>query len=88
MCDAKSILSCVSNWVLLKVKEIQKFVGMSCEGYEEQFFALLTAVRSSHANSKNSSSREMELKKLTCSINYVGSARRDRTKGKRIAHFL
>lgn len=39
----------VSNWVLHKVKEIQYCVGMECEGFEEQFMALLTTIEVGHA---------------------------------------
>ncbi|KAF5469377.1 hypothetical protein F2P56_013457 [Juglans regia] len=37
-----------SDWVLHKVKEIQHFVGINCEGYEVQFIALLTAMEAGY----------------------------------------
>lgn len=40
--------SCVSDWVLKKVKEIQHFWGMECEGYELQFMALFTTIEVDH----------------------------------------
>lgn len=78
------------SWVLLKVKEIQQFFGMGCEGFENnKFLALLTAKESSHADSqKSDSQKERELKRLTRSINYKGSASHDRVKGKRLVHSL
>lgn len=48
----------VSSWVLLTVKEIQQFVWMGCEGFEDQFLALHTAIESSHAGSKKSASHK------------------------------
>lgn len=63
----------VSSWVLLKDKEIQQFVGMGCERFEDQFLALLTAIESSHANHRKFAIRKQrELKRLTCSLNYEG----------------
>lgn len=41
--------SCASsNWVLKKIKEIHHFVRMDCEGYEEQFMILFTAIEVGH----------------------------------------
>lgn len=72
-----------SSWVLLKVKEIQQFVNMGCEGFENQFLALFMAIESSHVDLKKSGSQKYrELKRLTCSINYEDRASRDRVKGK------
>jgi hypothetical protein len=42
-------LSCcspmASSWVLYKVKDIRHVIGFSCEGFEAQFMALLTAIK-------------------------------------------
>lgn len=37
-----------SDWVLRKVDEIRSLVGISCEGYEEQFKAFLIAIEAGH----------------------------------------
>jgi hypothetical protein len=37
-----------STWVLQKVKEIRQHVGISYEGFEAEFMALLTAIEASH----------------------------------------
>lgn len=47
----------VSNWVLHKVKEIQHCVGLECEGFEEQFMALLTDIEDGHTQQKKSGSK-------------------------------
>jgi hypothetical protein len=65
-----------SDWVLQCAKEIRCVVGVSCEGFEEQFMAILTAieagrpqkVRGSFSNCGSKGNRE--LKRLECSINY------------------
>lgn len=33
-----------SKWVLNKAREVQWCIGLSCEGFEDQFIALLTAI--------------------------------------------
>lgn len=75
--------SCSSNWAFKKVEEIQDVIGISFEGYEEQFKALLIALETSH--SKSTTKRDRELKRLTCSINYdvkEGSGGMDKSKGR------
>lgn len=42
------VQSSISNWVFHMVKDIQKCVGMECEGFEEQFMALLTTIEAGH----------------------------------------
>lgn len=37
------------DWILHKVKETQQFVGLNCDGFEEQFMTLFTAVEVAHA---------------------------------------
>lgn len=54
-----------SNWVMQKVEEIHKCVGISCEGYEDQFKALLTANEAGHYHHGIGSKRNRELRKLT-----------------------
>lgn len=39
-----------SAWVLLIVKEIRYFVGLSCKGFEEELLALFTAIEASHSD--------------------------------------
>lgn len=56
--------------------EIQHLVGLSGEGFKEEFMALLTAIEASHSQKESTSSSKLgnkenrELKKLSCSINY------------------
>lgn len=73
-----------SNWVLQKVDGIHDYVGISCEGFEEQFKALLIAIEAEQPFlARSSSKKERELKRLACSINYdvrEGIARRGRHK--------
>ncbi|KAG6688119.1 hypothetical protein I3842_11G108500 [Carya illinoinensis] len=40
--------SSVSDWVCQTVNDIKDMVGLKCEGYEEQFMALLTAIEVGH----------------------------------------
>lgn len=58
--------SCVvSDWVLKKVGEIQACVEISCDGFEEQFKALLIAIESRLSLALKSASKiERELKKI------------------------
>lgn len=59
---------------------------MECEGFEEQFMDLLTTIEAGHAQFKKSYfKKQRELKRLTWSINYEGSANRERSKGKGLA---
>lgn len=80
--------SCVvSDWILKKVEEIHACVGISCNGFEEQFNALLKTIESGCSSVlKSNSKKERELRRLECSINYdikKGSGGRDRLKGRR-----
>ncbi|KAG6652954.1 hypothetical protein CIPAW_05G041700 [Carya illinoinensis] len=60
-----------SDWVLRKVEEIRDCVGISCEGFEEQFRALLIAIEAGQpALAKSAAKKERELKRLEFSINY------------------
>lgn len=55
----------VSDWVIDTVKAIKKFVGLECEGYEEHFMALLTAIEAGHKQQRKASSKKQrELKRL------------------------
>lgn len=60
-------------------------MGLSCEGYEDQFMALLVAMEVGRSTAMKSAVRkERELKRLECSINYdnkKGTLGRDRAKG-------
>lgn len=38
----------VLDWVFHMVKDIQQVVGLNCEGYEEKFLMLLTAIEAGH----------------------------------------
>ena len=75
-----------SNWVLDKVNEIQQCVQITCEGFEDQFIALLTAIEAGHVlGTKSRSKKSRELKRLTWTINHDDkgcSSSRGRTKGK------
>lgn len=42
------------DWVLDKFKEIRYFVRLSCEEFEYQFMALLTAIEAGHTQSSKS----------------------------------
>lgn len=42
----------VSDWVIRKAIEINYCVGMTCEGFEDEFLALLTAIEAGGAQSK------------------------------------
>lgn len=59
---------------------------ISCDGFEEQFSALLIAIEASQPLSARSALKKerRELKRLACSVNYIvrgGSAIRDKGKG-------
>jgi len=80
-----------SNWVLQRAKEIHHVLGISCEGYEEQFMAILTAIEASRSQKGSTSNSKLldrgtrELKRLACSINYDskgGSSGCGRVKGR------
>ncbi|KAG6703730.1 hypothetical protein I3842_07G100400 [Carya illinoinensis] len=59
------------DWVLRKVKEIRNCVGISCDGFEEQFRALRIAIKvGQFALARSTSKKERELKRLECIINY------------------
>lgn len=61
------------DWVLDKVKEIQDFVELSCEGFEDQFIVLLTIIEVSHTQStKSITKKQRDLKRLVWSLNYEG----------------
>jgi len=72
-------ISDYSNWVVQKAKSFHKFVGLSCEGFEEDLMVLLSAIESSQHQrgpaspssslSKSISSGHQELKSLASSIN-------------------
>lgn len=75
--------------VFNKVKEIQQLVGVECEGYKEQFMALLAAIDFDHSLvMKSAFEKQRELKRLTWSLNCEGSASRHRSEGKRLAASL
>ena len=58
-------------------------VGIECDGYEEQFIALLTAMEAGHRqNKKGESKKSRELKRLMWSMNSEGGSSRNRAKGK------
>ncbi|XP_040988756.1 uncharacterized protein LOC121236396 [Juglans microcarpa x Juglans regia] len=75
-----------SDWVLKKVGELQGWVGLTCDRYEERFMALLIAMEAGRPTAMKSAVRkERELKRLECSINYdnkEGTSGRDRSKGR------
>ncbi|KAG6711271.1 hypothetical protein I3842_05G044200 [Carya illinoinensis] len=76
-----------SDWVFNTVKDIQEIVGLKCEGYEEQFMALLTAIEAGHQQHKKlDSKKQRELKRLTWSMNSESSNSRDRSKGKGVVY--
>ncbi len=85
-----------SAWVLQKVREIRHCVGVSCEGFEEEYMASLTAVESGHSNNEFVSSSKLgnkenrELERLSCSSNYDskgGNYSRGRAKGRAMLGF-
>ena len=85
-----------SSWVLQKVKDIRHFIGLSCNGFEGQFMALFTAIKTSHnqegwvSNSKTAFRCNRELKRLSCSINYDstgGNSSRSRVKGRELMSY-
>lgn len=54
-----------SYWVLRKVDEIKDCVGISCDGFEELFSALLIAIEAGQSSlARSASKRERELKRL------------------------
>lgn len=69
------------------MEEIKNLVGISCEGYEEQFRALTTTIEASHpAQARSASKKDKELKKLGCMINYHSKEwNASRNKGKKRA---
>ncbi|XP_040992580.1 uncharacterized protein LOC121239391 [Juglans microcarpa x Juglans regia] len=53
-------------------------MGLECEGYEDQFLAILTAIKAEHKKHwKNVSKKQRELNKLTWSLDTEGSSSRD-----------
>lgn len=71
-----------------KVKEIQHFVRMKCEGCEDQFMALLIAIEVDQGQIKKfDSKKKKELKRLEWSIN-EDSASRENLKGRGFCFFL
>lgn len=53
------------------VDEIKNLVGITCEGYKEQFKAILTTNVVGHIILTRSTTKKYrELKRLECSINY------------------
>lgn len=64
-----------SDWVLQRVKEIYRVVGLSCEAYEH-FMPLLTTIEAGRhqkdlvSKSKLVNKGNRELKLLACTINY------------------
>lgn len=77
----------ISDWVLHMVKDIQQVVGLKCEGYEEQFWALLTTIKVRHQQQRKvGSKKQCELNRLTWSMNLEGSSIRDRSKGKGLVY--
>lgn len=48
-----------------KVKKIQQFIGLECEGYKEQFTALLTEIKSDYTQVTKTTSKKYELNRLT-----------------------
>lgn len=86
--------SSASSWVLQKVEDVYHCVGLSCDGFEGDLIALLTAIEASHnrgewvSNSKSAIRGKRELKRLSCSINYDltgGSSSRSTVKGRGIS---
>ncbi|KAF5467994.1 hypothetical protein F2P56_012192 [Juglans regia] len=74
-----------TDWVVKKVEELQSCVGISCEGYADQFRAQLIAIEVGHYQQGAGPKRSRELKRLNWSINYdgkEGSASRGRNKGR------
>lgn len=66
-------------------------MGISCDGFEEQFKALLVAIKLGRSSAlKSTSKKEREIRRFKCSINYVikeGSGGRDKFKA-RASNFL
>lgn len=57
--------------MLRTVDEIRSLVEIYCEGYEEQFRALRTAIEASHTDlGKFAFKKDKELNRLECIINY------------------
>jgi hypothetical protein len=75
------------DWAHFCVKDIGPVVGLSCEGYEDQTVALLTAIENDHYREvKGACSRgRRELLNLECSINYESTGASSRC-GKGKAH--
>lgn len=54
-----------SDWVLKKVEELQACVGLSCDGFEEQYKALLVAIEAGCSLAlKLASKKERKLRRL------------------------
>ncbi|KAG6706344.1 hypothetical protein I3842_07G219300 [Carya illinoinensis] len=59
------------DWIFQKIKDMSHFLGMSCEGYEDQLQALLIAIKSGQPLlARLAMKKDRELKRLACSINY------------------
>lgn len=50
--------STISDWVLKQVEDIQSSVGISDDGFEEQFKALLIAIKSGHSPALKQASKK------------------------------
>jgi hypothetical protein len=69
-----------SFWVVQAVKSFCHFVGLACEGFEDELMALFIAIEASRDQyglaspssslSKFTNRRQHELKRLACSVNY------------------
>lgn len=62
---------------------------IECEGFEEQFLALLTTIEDGYVQQKKSGSKKQrKLMRLTWSLDFEGSLSRERTQGKGVATSL
>jgi hypothetical protein len=71
-----------SDWVVQKAKSFCHIVGLSCEGFEGELLALLTAIEVSRTQNgttspfspltKSRNRRHRELTRLACTVNYDG----------------
>ncbi|KAF5469001.1 hypothetical protein F2P56_013106 [Juglans regia] len=81
-----NIVGSPSDWFLHKVNKIQHIVGLTHGGCEDQFKALLIAIKASHSlETKSSFKKSMKLKRISWAINYDakgGSSSRGKTKGR------
>ena len=58
-------------------------MGIECDGYEEQFIALLTAMEAGHQQKKRGNTKKSrKLKRLMWSMNSEASSSRNKAKGK------